>query len=287
MARIKPSEQPDKRPVASWSSGKELVGTDRMFRGWFLDVGLDDQLDEACTAVGWDTGAMQHMDGETRVHWLIPSPTPLFVLIEGVPFTSMRALVKSDVSYSGLKAHWPQGGRSVLAFQALHPDLLGANYLEPIPFSVKSTMTDDLLAALLRHNAVLDACEAAATARGKPRTFEFWEVALPLTAGSKVQRGKDLQSPVSPIVAAHPQQPDLPYLRSLLAPKIVADIVASDWSRITTWAADRGTGELPSAPPVDPDEIDWDEPTRRPSVVTTRDQTLAARVRRHRERVSA
>ena len=80
--------------------------------------------------------------------------------------------------------------------------------------------------ALLAHNAVLDACEAAAAAKGKPRTFEFWELALPLIPGTKVVRGKELQSPISPIVCAHPPQPDVAYLRSLLAPAVVREVVA-------------------------------------------------------------
>jgi hypothetical protein len=151
----------------------------------------------------------------------------------------MSALVKTDVSYSGLKACWPPDGRSVLGFQALHPDLLAAGYQEPIPFSVKSTSTDDLLAALLKHNAILDACEAAASKQGTPRTFEFWEVALPLGPGAKVVRGKELQSPISPIVCLHPERPDTAYLRTLLAPKLVGDIRAAKWTQITTWAADR------------------------------------------------
>lgn len=250
MPRIIPKETPDKRPVASWSSGKEVLNTDRVFKGFFLDVGLDEQLDVACRAAGWEQGELSHLDGEARNHWLIPSPCNLHVLIQGVAFTTMSALVKSDVAYTGLKAFWPKDGRSVLAFQALHPDLLANGYTEPLPFSVKSTSTDDLLAALLKHNAVLDACEQAAAAKGTPRAFEFWEVALPLAAGTKVARGKELQSPISPIVCAHPPQPDVAYLRTILAPKMVADIIASAWPQITSWAADRGSTRFTEAEPA-------------------------------------
>jgi hypothetical protein len=237
MPRISPKESIDKRPVASWSSGKELVGTDRIFKGWFLDVGLDQALDDAAMAAGWQSGGMTHMDGETRAHWLLPSPAPLFVLISGVAFTTMAAMVKGGVAYTGVRALWPQGERSSLAVQALHPGLLAQGYETPIPFAVKSTSTDDLLAALLCHNDVLDACEAAAAAKGTPRSFEFWEAALPLQPGAKVNRGKELTSAISPIACAHPDEPDLPYLRGLLAPKHVADIVAERWSEITSWAA--------------------------------------------------
>lgn len=250
MPRITPKETPDKRPVASWSSGKEVLNTDKVFRGFFLDVGLDERLDAACDAAGWEQGELSHLDGEARNHWLLPTPTPLFVLIQGIPFTTMPALVKTDVSYSGLKAFWPRDGRSVLGFQALHPDLLAAGYHEPIPFTVKSTSTDDLLAALLKHNAVLDACEEAAAKKGAPRTFEFWEVAVPFGAGTKVARGKDLQSPISPIVCVHPPKPDVTYLRKILAPKIVGDIIDRTWPQITSWAADRGAARADLAEPI-------------------------------------
>ena len=97
------------------------------------------------TLPGGNAGRLAHLDGDVREHWLLPSPCPLFVLISGVPFTTMPALVRNDVAYSGLKAAWPRDGRSTLAVQALHPDLIAAGYAEPLPFSVRSTSTDDLL----------------------------------------------------------------------------------------------------------------------------------------------
>src|SRR3712207_8307611 len=62
-----------------------------------------------------------------------------------LPYTT---LFRSNVSFAGVGARWPPGGRSALAVQCLHPDLIAQGYLEPIVFSVSSTRTDDLLAAL-------------------------------------------------------------------------------------------------------------------------------------------
>jgi hypothetical protein len=245
MPRLKPQESPDKRPIASWASGKEIAGSDRTHKGWVIDQALDTALDVAAHDAGWSSGELEHLDGEVRQHWLLPNPCHLFVLIQGVPYTKMTALVKSDVSFAGVGARWPQGGRSALAVQCLHPDLLAQGYGEPIVFSVSSTRTDDLLAALLAHNAVLEHCEELAAANGKPRTFEFWEVAVPLTFGQKVVRGQgQLTSSVYPIVAAHPNpdQLDAAYLRTLLAPKSVADVVNDRWAQITAWATDFARG---------------------------------------------
>ena len=52
MARIIPADS-GKRLVASWSSGKELVGGDAIYRGWFFDIGVDPALDTAASAAGW------------------------------------------------------------------------------------------------------------------------------------------------------------------------------------------------------------------------------------------
>ncbi len=52
MPRLKPHESPDKRPIASWASGKEIAGTDRTHKGWFIDQGLDTALDVAAHDAG-------------------------------------------------------------------------------------------------------------------------------------------------------------------------------------------------------------------------------------------
>ncbi len=81
MPRIKPQESPEKRPTASWASGKEIAGTDRTHKGWFIDMGLDPNLDAAAHDAGWPSGRLEHLDGTEREHWLLPTPCPLFVLI--------------------------------------------------------------------------------------------------------------------------------------------------------------------------------------------------------------
>ena len=237
MPRIRPQDS-TKRPGLSWASGKEIIGQDRIHKGLFIDTGLDDALDAAAAAAGWPVGDLSHMGGVTREHWFLPADAQLFVLIDGVPFTKMAALVKNDVSYAGVGARWPQGGKSALGVQMLIADLVGQGYLTPLIFTVSGTSTDDLLNALLAHDAVLSACESAAAANGKPRTFEFWEVALVLKAGDKVARGSTQTSMISPILCGHPSSLNVAYLRAQLAPKVVADVVRERQAEIRGWAAD-------------------------------------------------
>lgn len=242
MARIIPKVS-DRGAAASWSSGKEVVGTDRVHRGWFLDYGLTEPLDAAAQALGWPRGPLSHLDGDTREHWLVPMPCPLYILILGLPFMDMLTLARNDIAFSGLgcRWRWQNSETSRLGAFAIHPDLLRVGYTDPFPFLVSSTSTDDLLRALLKHNAVLNACEDAASAAGKPRPFEFWEVALPFGVGAKSSRGSgDKTSQISPIACAHPppEQQNTTYLRSLLAPPPVRESIVHHWPTITAWAAD-------------------------------------------------
>jgi hypothetical protein len=240
MARIIPKLS-DRGPAMSWSIGKEVVGADRIHRGWFIDQGLDDDLDEAAADLGWIIGKLAHLDGQTRPHWLVPMPCPLHVLILGVPYMNIFALARNDIAYSGLGCRWRSGDSSRLGAMVIHPDLLRAGFVEPFPIMASSTSTDDLLTALLAHNQVLNACEAAAANAGSPRAFDFWEVALPFGAGEKTPKGKDDKtSMISPIICAHPPaaQQDVDYLRGLLAPPLVRRIVVDRWPKITAWAAE-------------------------------------------------
>jgi hypothetical protein len=245
MARIIPADS-GKRLVASWSSGKEIVGGDNIFRGWFLDVGVDPALDAAATAAGWPQGQLLHLDGAIRDHWLVPSPVVLFPLIDGLPYKKLSALAANDVSYSGLGCSWVRGQRSRLGVMALARDLLAHDYRTPIPFCVSSTSTDDLLGALLRHNDLLDALEEAARAANKPRDFEFYGIGLPLLPGPKVARGSGaLTTQISPIACGHPTEFTREALRGvitpangLVAPPAVAEVKAARWPEIVAWAAE-------------------------------------------------
>jgi hypothetical protein len=259
MARIVPADS-GKRLVASWSSGKEVVGGDSIFRGWFLDIGVDPALDGAAAAAGWPQGQLVHLDGATRDHWLLPSPLVLFPLIDGLPYKRLGALAANDISYAGVGCSWVKGQRSRLGVMALARDLLAQGYETPIPFCVSSTSTDDLLTALLRHNDLLDALEEAARSAGKPREFEFHGVGLPLLPGPKVARGAGAQTTqISPITCAHPTEFTREALRGvvapsagLMAPPAVAEIKAARWPEIVAWAAEFKRAALR---PVE-DEID-------------------------------
>lgn len=257
MPRITPVDTTG-RLVAAWSNGKEVLGGDGIFRGWFLDLGLEPALDAAATAAGWPRGDLGHLNGAARAHWLLPSPAVIFPLIDGLPFTRLGALAANDVSDAGVGCSWATGQRSRLGVMALVRDLLTYGYETPVPFCTSSTGTDDLLAALLRHNELLDALEHATRAAGRPRTNAFFDIGLPIQRGPTVMRGTGaLISQLSPISCAHPAAFTLEALRriihrtnGLVAPAAVARIKAERGPAIVTWAAEfRQAGLRRAEPP--------------------------------------
>lgn len=261
MARVKPRAT-DKRPAVSWAIGNmDWIEVGEPYRGLFVDQGLDATLDAAALAAGWKSGTLDHLKEGARPHWFPPAPTAMYILISGVPYTGMGLLARNraDAVACGIGCRWEPGEKSKLAVQVVLADLVPHGFVEPLLFAVSSTQTDDLLAALLAHNAVLDRCEelanekveaartaakAAAEAAGETydesrhpyRQFDFWEWALPVTPGKRTERGKDQTFRVTPIACAHPTEPTLEYLRGLFVPKGVRQVVSEQWGAITDWA---------------------------------------------------
>jgi hypothetical protein len=260
--RIKPRAT-DKRPAVSWAIGNMTwIERDDYYSGLFVDYGLDDALDAAAEAAGWQFGTLDHGKEGPRPHWFPPAPTALYILIGGVPYTSMVLMARNrqDAAACGIGCRWEKGEKSKLAVQVVFKDLVPHGFVEPLLFAVSSTQTDDLLAALLAHNTVLDRCEmlankkvdearaaakASAEAAGKKdydekkypyRQFDFWEWALPIAPGKSTARGKEQTYRVRPLVCVHPEEPGLDYLRDLFVAKEVRAVVRERAADITEWA---------------------------------------------------
>lgn len=221
----RPSPREAKTIVASWAPGHRVVNESRYFAGMFLDVGNDSDLDAAARQLEWPVGKLRHREGAIRDHYLIPTPTLLYVLINGVPYKSVGALVEhpAECVDNLIGARWRSdvGEKSALSVHVLFADLLQFGYTKPIPFVVRSNHTDDLLRALLAHNSVLDRAESALDLQ-----LDFHALALPITAGDEAPRGQgELTSTVSPITAAHPAQLTRDYIYGKLAPPAVGQVL--------------------------------------------------------------
>ncbi len=264
---VQPRQKPRSNPRASWASRLQVESgplADAVYKGIFLDAGLDDDLDQAAEAAGWRLGAITHRskgrgeDDITRDHWFPLQPAKLHMLIDslpiwadGSPLGKVWDYVQAGVWEYGIGARWPKPtpqqtrSRSSLGMYCLFQDLIKVGYVEPISFVVTSSNTDDLIAAMIGHQHVLDVANAKIIAAGKGKQLRFSELALPITFGEKVTRGSgELTSQVYKIASAHPRQNEEitgEYLRGLLAPQGV-DIYSlyvyhlEQGARILDWA---------------------------------------------------
>ncbi len=247
------------RPLmATWSVGIRLEDEQhdgKNFAGMFLDVDRDRSFDAAVLAAGWQRGQMAHQrnNGPSAIvdHWLAPKPTPLIVLISGLPYRiegdpkdTISAMVDNadKVAEMGLRCRWPENGTSSLAAQVLFPDLLPHGFVTPVPFGVNSTLTGDFLITLLAHNAMLDKAEEAnrnkvARHGGKVKKFAYWDMALLLAPGKITERGKaGATARIQAMTYAGPGNPSIEELRGLYRPNGVDKLIARHWRNIQRWA---------------------------------------------------
>lgn len=238
MPRTKPEDPPiEKALVASWCSGRRVKDSDRIWRGLFLDIGLDEDLDRAAAAAEWPRAWISHLDSY-REHWCCPSPTNVFVMITGIPFKPMmmqmiaRRPKKAAECCMGVR--WPYGETSKLWLPVLFDDLVQQGYLKPIPIVVSSTSTDDLLAALVLHNDVIERSEVAID-----QPMDFCDLALPIMPGQEVNRSNgDVGTPMSPITCGHPEKLTRAYVTALLAPPNVTQTWEYSWRDLQVRAGD-------------------------------------------------
>jgi hypothetical protein len=200
-------------PVMQWSTGLPTRGK-TIYAGWLVEQGQDEALDVACeAAAGIGLVTIRHGGGNLVEHWTIPTAS-VFVLAGGV---QTMAEMRTTSERYGIAFAWrslDDGRRqSQLRMRVLLRELLAVGYDRPLLLSVKSTLTGDLLAALMRQYDVLDAAHAEQQRSGKaPRELPFYAFSLPLGPGAEVARGRGQTKEIVPMVAQVPEQIDRAYL---------------------------------------------------------------------------
>jgi hypothetical protein len=213
------SRGPARRPIArvsdallQWSTG--LTTTKRMiYAGWLVETGRNEAIDAAMQAAGFESITIKHGSGNLVTHWAVETAN-MFVIADGVQTIGE---MKSTADRYGIAFGWRtlQDGRpqSVLKFRVLLRELLDVGFYEPIQVSVKSTLTGDLLDALLRQYDVLDTIDALRTQQGKaPLQPPFYACSIPLGPGQEVQRGATQKKGIVPPVALIPTPINRDYL---------------------------------------------------------------------------
>ena len=208
--------------------------------GWLVEAGRDEALDAAMTAAGYEQVTIKHGNGNLVTHWAIET-ADVFPLADGVQ--GMGEMKLSRDRY-GVAFWWEatEDGRpcSRLSVQVLLRPLLEAGYDGALLLTARSTVTGDVLTALLRQYVVLDAIDALRKEQGKPALDPpFYACSIPIGPGAEVQRGTAQKKGIVPPVVLVPDVIDRAYL---LAHYIRKEWVAGVEARIEgaiNWSVQR------------------------------------------------
>lgn len=202
-------------PLLQWSTG--LPTRERsIYAGWLAEAGRLDTLDAAMEQAGFSQITIKHGSGNMVTHWAIETAN-LFVVAEGVQ--SIGEMKHTDERY-GIAFGWRtlEGGRqqSVLRFRAFLHELLEIGFTEPLLVTAKSTLTGDLISALIRQYEVLDAVDVfRAQDRKPPLSPPFYACSIPLGPGPEVARGSGGQTrEIAPIMDKIPTPITKEYARA-------------------------------------------------------------------------
>lgn len=199
-------------PLLHWSTGVQ-TNQRTIYAGWLIATGQSARLDDALRAAGLRPVTIRHSSGTTMTHWAV-EVADLFVLAEGVQRMSE---MKVTADRYGIAFNWrtlPDGQtQALLKMRVLLRDLLAVGYTEPLLVSVKSTLTGELLTALLRQYDVLDAIDRERAAKHQPLLLPpFYACSIPLGPGTAVARGPTQKQEIVPIAAHVPTPVDRAYL---------------------------------------------------------------------------
>jgi len=252
-----------------WANGKNEArltpGSGRFVShvGWYAEVGRDDEFDRFVYQAGIPQMEIRHprQNAAAQIvrHWNLGEHIRFFPVTSGPVATTVAASLSARniaaTIEAGIGLRWGrgEGERSKMAIRGYvqvrrqkrsdagaHDEWL--LYPRLVQISVRSRMTDELLAALVDHVRV---CEIADTLvdREKHRdVIHCYELALPLGPGQEEQWGKGETATVHPIASLHPETVDLPYLRSLWRPDQVVELALRDWPDVQAWAQEFSIG---------------------------------------------
>lgn len=238
-------------PTLQWANGKNegrtTPGAGRFVShvGWYSECGKDEGFDAFCTAVGVPVMELRHpragAPAQVVRHWNLGEALRFYPVTSGpvapTVAASLGARAHAATVEAGIGVRWSRepGARSKLAIRGY---LVIGRTLFPrlVQISVRSRMTDELLAALIDHTRVCEAADTLIDRAKHPGIVECYELALVLGVGTEAAWGKGETTTVVPLASQHPHTPDLPYLRTIWRPDTVAGLAIEDWPEVQAWA---------------------------------------------------
>jgi hypothetical protein len=191
-------------PLLQWATGLQTKER-RIYAGWLVEAGKHDALDGAMEQAGFPFVTIKHGNGNLVTHWAIETAN-VFVIADGV---QLIGEMKGTTERYGIAFGWrARDGRmqSQLRCRVFLKELLAIGLPDPLLLTLKGTVTGDLLAALTRQYAVLDAIDTIRKESGKPLLNPpFYACSIPLGPGEEVTRGSSGASKeITPMVARIP-----------------------------------------------------------------------------------
>ena len=237
-------------PILQYASGHteaRMAGLGRFqgFVGFHSECGKDAGLDALCRAAGVADMEIRHprVGGPSAIvpHWSFGESLRFYPITAGPPATTIAGCLRTTATAeAGIGLSWPAGERSKMALRGL---IVVADSPLLMQLSVKSTMTDHLLAALLDHYRVCAAADSIIKRDQHPDPVAFHELALPLTAGSEIPAGRGETAQIAPLQSDHPSEITKAYISSCWRRNAIHDAALAAWPGIVAWALGYRTGE--------------------------------------------
>lgn len=237
-----------------YANGKSLaraslsMGRFAPYIGFHVEAGKDADLDEAMRAAKVGQIEIKHQrqgGAEVVRHWGLGEHIRFYPVTSGpVAATvagSLSGRNRQRTIEAGIGARWGQGERSRLAVRGYLDVLVRVGYVRLVQLSVRSRMTDVLLAALVDHGRVCEAADSLVDRSRHPEVVTYHEVALPLGPGEEEEWGKGETASVTPFRSLHPLAIDAEYLRGVWRPDAVHAAALRDWESIQLWAQEYAT----------------------------------------------
>jgi len=216
-------------------TGEELVDNIN-YSGFFTAVGVDKDLDQVMTALEIPTITIQHRGGPQR-HWMLTKVT-CFLLAKGIPSNG-----GSEGRY-GVVYQWSKGGPrrksgSVFYVQVILRHLL-PHYTKPFVFCMRSTQTNDALAAFSRQYRVLGRAHEELQRHGMDMPLPLYAYSLTLKASTKQdirgQGSTEERRAIYPMIAIVPDVPDNAYLQRQEMPLQYTELLKEATDNAVEWA---------------------------------------------------
>ena len=223
--------------------------------GFHIEIGRDEELDRTLHAAGIAQIEIKHQrsgGAEIVRHWFIGESVRLFPITSGpVAPTVAGSLAGRNArltAEAGIGMRWGANERSKMAIRA-YLDIDGERPL--VQLSVRSRMTDVLLACLIDHERVLESADSLVDRKKHPAVVTYHEIALPLGPADEQEWGKGDTATVVPFKSLHPAEVDAEYLRGVWRPDGVHSAAEQAWAATQAWAEEYAaqTEESDRTPP--------------------------------------